>query len=313
MVIIRKKGHNYSVNIDCEETSNNEVKLSIEIDKIKLSIQVIGKNYHDALWNLHAQLGAMNIELICNGVSLNVFPTPLQFDMGLAYQAMSMRMGVRNGHIINLIDSNIDNFIKCTKEEQFEFYNKWVLSKKKDHLRQQSVFIETIKENEELLFFWGHQASNNEITKSCLSQWWLCRFKHEGVEYNSTEQWMMAEKARIFSDTECLGQILKSKDIKAIKEIGRRISLFDEDVWDQRKYDVVFEGNLLKFSQNEALRSFLLSTSNKVLVEASPYDKIWGIGMRQDEEGIKEPKKWKGQNLLGFALMDVREILANSL
>lgn len=119
----------------------------------------------------------------------------------------------------------------------------------------------------------------------------------------------MAEKARIFSDKDRLTQILSTNNPKEIKEIGKNIKFFDEDVWNYRKYDVVFEGNLMKFSQNESLKSFLRSTKNKIIVEASPYDNIWGIGMTQNEEGINNPENWKGQNLLGFALMEVRSNL----
>lgn len=290
---------------------DDNVKLSITNDELKLDIKVIGQNYHEALWNLYAELELKDIELKCNGVSLNVYPSPMQFDMGLAYQGILLKMGKKNGDNVILINYNKDNFIKCGKDEQIAFYNRWILSKKKESLKSQETFIESITDKDDYLFFWGHQSNNAEITKSCFSQWWPCLFKHEGIEYRSAEQWMMAEKARIFSDNDILEKILKSNDPKTIKELGRQISFFDEDVWNQRKYDIVYEGNLLKFSQDESLKSFLLGTENKILVEASPYDKIWGIGMKQDEEGVRSPKNWKGQNLLGFALMEVRDKLKN--
>jgi ribA/ribD-fused uncharacterized protein len=311
MVILKKVDKYFNVDVHCEETIDDRVKLSITNDELKLDIEVIGQNYHEALWNLYSELKSMVIELKCNGVSLNVYPSPMQFDMGLAYQGMLMKLGIRNKENLVLIDSNIDKFIKCNKDEQLAFYNKWVLSKKKDTLKKQEIFIESIKDGDEFLFFWGHQNDKKEITKSCFSQWWPCVFKHDGIEYNSAEQWMMAEKARVFFDNVILEQILKSNDPKVIKELGRQITLFDEDVWNLRKYDAVYEGNLLKFSQDESLKSFLLNTENKVIVEASPYDKIWGIGMKQDEEGIINPKNWKGQNLLGFALMEVRTTLSS--
>lgn len=313
MVILIKVDKYFNIDIHCEETTDDKVKLSITNDELKLDIEVIGQNYHEALWDLYFELESMDIELKCNGVSLNVYPSPMQFDMGLAYQGMLLKMGIRNSENVVLIDTNLDKFIKCKKEEQLSFYNKWVLSKKKETLKQQEIFIESIKDGDEFIFFWGHRANNNQITKTCFSQWWPCSFKYEEIEYNSTEQWMMAEKARVFSDNECLEKILKSNDPKVIKELGRQILLFDEDVWNLRKYDAVYEGNLLKFSQDESLKSFLLSTGNKVIVEASPYDRIWGIGMKQDEEGIQDPGNWKGQNLLGFALMEVRTALSSSL
>lgn len=311
MAILRKADKHFNIDTHCEETNDDNVKLSITNEELKLDTEVIGQNYYEALWNLHSKLESIDIELICNGVSLNVYPSPMQFDMGLAYQGLQLKMGIRNNNNVVLIDSNIDKFIKCSKDDQLTFYNKWVLSKKKDNIKHQEIVIESISPENDFLFFWGHQNDKKEITKSCFSQWWPCVFKHEGIEYNSTEQWMMAEKARVFSDTDILEQILKSNDPKVIKELGRQISLFDEDVWNLRKYDAVYEGNLLKFSQDESLKSFLLSTENKVLVEASPYDKVWGIGMKQDEEGIRNPTNWKGQNLLGFALMEVRTTLSN--
>ena len=180
----------------------------------------------------------------------------------------------------------------------------------KTRLKQQEISIELINVNNGFLFFWGHQSSNNnEITKACLSQWWPCSFVQNEIEYNSTEQWMMAEKARVFADQKTLEQILKSNDPKKSKELGRQIRFFDEHIWNTRKYDIVYQGNLLKFAQDESLKSFLLNTGSKILVEASPYDKIWGIGMKQDEKGVKDPSNWKGQNLLGFALMEVRKTL----
>lgn len=127
--------------------------------------------------------------------------------------------------------------------------------------------------------------------------------------YTSAEQWMMAEKARVFADRPILEKILLTDDPREAKKLGIKVSFFDEDVWRERSYDIVFEGNLLKFSQNRELKEYLISTGEAVLVEASPYDKIWGIGMKWGDEGIENPKNWHGQNLLGFALMEVRDLL----
>jgi len=83
----------------------------------------------------------------------------------------------------------------------------------------------------------------------------------------------------------------------------------DEKLWYERSFDIVVDGNRAKFSQNRELKKFLLSTSNRVIVEASPYDKIWGIGMSADDKRATNPTKWRGENRLGFALMVVRELL----
>ena len=119
----------------------------------------------------------------------------------------------------------------------------------------------------------------------------------------------MAEKARSFLDNERLNLILDANDPRKAKQFGRQVSNFNEDAWKLKRYTIVKAGNLLKFTQNQKLRDYLQSTGNSILVESSPYDKIWGIGMGENDEKIKDPKNWKGENLLGFALMEVRDIL----
>lgn len=120
----------------------------------------------------------------------------------------------------------------------------------------------------------------------------------------------MAAKARLFGDGDTLAKILESSDPKTAKALGRTVKNFDSDVWTANARRLVTEGNIAKFGQNQELRTFLLATGNLVLVEASPYDRIWGIGLMADDERVKNPGTWQGQNLLGFALMDVREQLA---
>lgn len=120
---------------------------------------------------------------------------------------------------------------------------------------------------------------------------------------------MMAEKARLFKDYETLEEILSSKEQGDIKALGRRIKNFKEELLNEEKFNIVKRGNLAKFSQDENLKEFLLSTKGKILVEASPYDCVWGIGRGVNEEGIEDPKTWRGENLLGFALMEVRDTL----
>jgi ribA/ribD-fused uncharacterized protein len=313
IILTSDHGHSFLVEVHCEETSSFEVKLSIREEELKLNIEVIGLNYHEAIWNLHSKVTGFGFTLICAGVSLNVYPTAMQFDMGLARQGMRLRLGMHTSmedtiDMLDMLDSS--SFIGCNKEDQLAFYMKWVNSKKKVLIKKQEISFKSIEQSNEFLFFWGHQPSQNFLVdKACLSQWWPCSFTNEGKFYNSAEQWMMAEKARLFSDQERLELIMNSNDPKKIKEIGRNIKFFDESVWDHRKYDAVFEGNLLKFKQNEELKSFLISTGNSVLAEASPHDRIWGIGMSQDEAKGRTPLEWKGQNLLGFALMEVRKEL----
>ena len=123
------------------------------------------------------------------------------------------------------------------------------------------------------------------------------------------EQYMMAEKAKLFNDSETLNLIMDEIDQKTIKDLGRMVKNFNSNIWDENKYNIVLKGNFAKFSQNNNLKEFLLSTNDSIIVEASPYDKVWGIGMKQDDKNILDVSKWKGENLLGFALMEVRDML----
>lgn len=156
--------------------------------------------------------------------------------------------------------------------------------------------------------FWGHSVpKDGSIGKTCFSQWYPAAFEVEGNCYPTAEHWMMAAKARLFGDDEMLAQILGAPDPRSAKALGRKVRNFDDKVWKTNARRLVTEGNVYKFSQNNDLRLFLKSTGDAVLVEASPRDCIWGIGLGQDNPRALDPVTWRGQNLLGFALMDVRE------
>jgi ribA/ribD-fused uncharacterized protein len=163
------------------------------------------------------------------------------------------------------------------------------------------------------LFFWGHQPNKDgSVGKGCFSQWWESEFVLDKVTYKSAEHYMMAEKARLFGDIETSNKILQAKHPHDAKLLGREVKNFNSKVWDDHKFSIVMKGNYFKFSQDEELKSFLLSTKKRVLVEASPRDFIWGVGMSQDDEGVNNPNLWKGQNLLGYALMEVRDQLSGN-
>ena len=159
----------------------------------------------------------------------------------------------------------------------------------------------------DFLFFYGHTNDKKEVTKSSLSQWYIKDFRDNDLVFNCMEKYMMYNKALLFDDKDIANEILNTNQPKAIKELGRKVKNFNDELWDKMKYKIVFTGNYYKFSQNTDLRNFLLSTKNKVLVEASPYDKVWGIKMKYDDENIENPFCWKGENLLGFALMEARD------
>lgn len=120
---------------------------------------------------------------------------------------------------------------------------------------------------------------------------------------------MMAGKARLFQDAFALEKIIHCESPKEAKAIGRSILNFSEEIWKGNRERIVKNGNYLKFSQHQELKQFLHSTENRIIVEASPYDKIWGIGIKPDHPDAKNPVNWKGINLLGFALMEVRDKL----
>lgn len=164
-------------------------------------------------------------------------------------------------------------------------------------------------EMSEILLFYGHKTTD-EITEMCLSQWYPCEFEAEGTKYTSAEQYMMAEKARLFGDEEIRAQILKTSDPAICKKLGRKVRNFNQEKWNKNRENIARKGNFYKFSQNAKLREFLLSTGDKILVEASPRDRIWGIGMGKSNPDALDPAKWRGRNLLGFAIMSVRKKIA---
>ena len=162
----------------------------------------------------------------------------------------------------------------------------------------------------EFLFFWGHQPNiDGSLSKSCFSQWWVAPFEVDGILYRTAEHWMMAGKARLFNDHTMANQIIETDTPAEAKKKGRLVTGFDSAIWDKEKYNIVASGNFYKFSKNKELAGFLLNTGDRVLVEASPVDNIWGIGMAANESSVNDPLKWKGENLLGYALMEVRDKL----
>jgi ribA/ribD-fused uncharacterized protein len=127
--------------------------------------------------------------------------------------------------------------------------------------------------------------------------------------YPTAEHYMMAEKARLFGAKEACRAILAAGDPAVAKRLGRSVTGFDDELWSAKRVEIVVRGNMAKFSQHSGLKAFLLSTGDAVLVEASPTDKVWGIGLAEDHVDAGTPSRWPGLNLLGFALMLVRTTL----
>ncbi|WP_345669042.1 NADAR family protein [Streptomyces similanensis] len=160
------------------------------------------------------------------------------------------------------------------------------------------------------LYFWGHRPRpDGQVGPGCLSQWWPAPFTVDGVTYATAEHWMMAGKARLFQDAEAERRVLAAGHPAEAKNAGRLVRGFDEEVWARERFDVVVEGSVHKFAAHPGLREFLLNTGERILVEASPVDRVWGIGLAGDDEAAADPARWRGPNLLGFALMAARERL----
>ncbi|MFJ9739802.1 NADAR family protein [Streptomyces sp. NPDC101166] len=160
------------------------------------------------------------------------------------------------------------------------------------------------------LHFWGHRPQpDGRVGASCLSQWWPSPFEVDGVAYATAEHWMMAGKARLFGDAEAERRALAAVHPAEAKKAGRLVKGFDEATWERERLRIVVEGSVHKFAARPELRRFLLNTGDRVLVEASPVDRVWGIGLSARDEGAWDPQRWKGPNLLGFALMEARERL----
>lgn len=158
------------------------------------------------------------------------------------------------------------------------------------------------------LFFWGHTPKDpGAVDQSCFSQWFPAEFTEDGVVYSCAEQYMMAGKARLFHDQAALAKILAAKHPKEMKALGREVTPFDKEAWEAHCFELVKRGNQLKFSQNPEMLDYLKLTKNRILVEASPRDRIWGIGMGKANPDAQNPMNWRGRNLLGFALTSVRE------
>jgi ribA/ribD-fused uncharacterized protein len=142
------------------------------------------------------------------------------------------------------------------------------------------------------------------------SQWHPARFELAGHSFGCAEQYMMYGKAALFGDAEVAADILEARSPRQQKALGRKVRHFDDAIWKARREQIVTEGSRAKFTQNPALRAALLETAGTELVEASPFDRIWGIGLAATDPRAEDPARWRGQNLLGKILTRVRDELA---
>lgn len=162
--------------------------------------------------------------------------------------------------------------------------------------------------------------SNNGIyhffwKRTLLSQWAKTPFiesngtTHEdSVAFLTAEHYMMYKKAELFNDIDSMNFILETSSPKEAKRLGSLVKNFNQKVWDRYKFNIVYSGNVLKFQQNKNAYNELISTGDKIIVEACPYDRICGIGMEENDPNILNTILW-GENNLGKALMEVRNFL----
>lgn len=158
-----------------------------------------------------------------------------------------------------------------------------------------------MSEKERFTFFWNGP----------FSQWESAEFEIDGITYNCAEQYMMACKAKLFGDEDTLASIMEAEHPRDQKKLGRRVNNFDAEQWNSRAWDIVYDGNYAKFTQNSEFLEKLMATRGTTLVEASPYDCIWGIGMAEGDKGIEDRDNWRGTNWLGEVLTNLREDLIN--
>lgn len=148
-------------------------------------------------------------------------------------------------------------------------------------------------------FFWGGQ----------FSQWAPSEILIDGVKYNCCEQYMMAQKALLFKDTESYNAIMKAQQPYEQKALGRKVKNFNKETWELVAKSIVYRANQAKFTQHKHYYEGLMATGDTLLVEASPEDKIWGIGLAASDPRAQDESQWQGTNWLGEILTDVREDL----
>ena len=156
--------------------------------------------------------------------------------------------------------------------------------------------------NKHYVFFWKPDENFGE-----LSNWWICDINIDGNTFSSVEQYMMYMKAKTFGDDEIVNQILKTTNNKVVKELGRKVKNYDDKVWSDVRYAVIKKAILAKIEQHPEIKKIIMSTpKDTIFAEASPFDKIWGIGISIDDSRRLDEKNWNGTNLLGKIWTEIR-------
>ena len=170
-------------------------------------------------------------------------------------------------------------------------------------IMKRAVIKKNIHNEKFVLFF--HEYKDNGVC----SNWYRSSFKVDGITFDTVEKYMMYQKAILFKDRETANKILLATSPGEIKALGRKVKNFDNKIWDEHKFDIVFTGVFNKFTQNEELKQWLIETDADYFVEASPFDAIWGIKLDASDSRCLDVKQWKGENLLGKAILKARKAI----
>jgi len=156
-----------------------------------------------------------------------------------------------------------------------------------------------MKITKEFVLFWS----------GVFSQWYASDFTIKGIKFTSAEQYMMYKKAMLFSDKDVADAIMRTNNPKEQKALGRKVRNFNSEIWEGICREYVYDANMAKFTQNPDMLKQLMDTEDREMVEASPLDKIWGIGLHFDDEAALDRDQWQGTNWLGEAIMRVKQEL----
>jgi ribA/ribD-fused uncharacterized protein len=163
------------------------------------------------------------------------------------------------------------------------------------------VFGGTIMTRDDFVFFYTSEHP--------FSNWYMMLFEHQSIQYNCSEQYMMYKKAMLFKDVDVAEMIMDQGHPRKQKFLGRQVRGYDDQIWMAECENIMVPGLVSKFQQDSYSRNTLLETGDKIIVEASKYDKIWGIGMEETDQRAPFPERWAGKNLLGKVLMKARDVI----
>lgn len=265
---------------------DEEVDIScLKVASSFCSLTASGEHLFEVFKILRDQLLQDGWGLLCYGAAVNAHASPMMSACDKVYMLTPFYQA-KMEDVVCLFDFyDVRSFVDSKAQEAF--YNVW---------------------GEQVRF---HKLTPFYHTAHPFSQWHKVSFSDGKYRFSSAEQYMMFQKAILFGDNQTAMQILKTSNPRKQKQLGREIQGFNQSTWDKEKKSIVYKGNYLKFTQNAELLEALLATQGTLLVEASPTDKIWGVGMGLDTPELYIPSKWKGENLLGFILTQLREDILN--